>query len=71
MPGLETPKQRVIILCLLEIIFSECLHNQKPAITFVLSSYLLKIVPSFRRTIVKTISFYRDSLFGGDKELSV
>jgi len=42
MPGLETPKQRVIILCLLEIIFSECLHNQKPAITFVCSSYLLK-----------------------------
>ena len=31
-----------MILCLLEIIFSECLHNQKPAITFVLSSYLLK-----------------------------
>jgi len=56
MPGLETPKQRVIILCLLEIIFSECLHNQKPAITFVHSPYLLKAVPSFRRTIVSVIS---------------
>jgi hypothetical protein len=38
----EISKQRVMILRLLEIIFSECLHNQKPAITFVLSSYLLK-----------------------------
>src|SRR5690349_7110041 len=40
----------------MKMIFYECLHNQKPPITFVCSPYLLKAVPSFRRTIVDNVA---------------